>query len=115
MPRLLDHLTEADNIRMSALSDMFKRHGFSQPNADVRARTTYLVQIGYISMQVYEDPSVRMQRISEYVTIMTGQVPQQRDLDRFASRHPGMSQDAAAQVPAADHRWKSRGNGPRRS
>ncbi|MNU07327.1 hypothetical protein D3C72_2528620 [compost metagenome] len=55
--------------------------------ADVRARTTYLVQIGYISMQSEEDMAVRMKRIPDYIAIYTGEVPQQRELDRFYARH----------------------------
>ena len=34
-----------------------------------------------------ENLAVRMKRIPEYITIYTGQVPQQRELDRFFSRH----------------------------
>jgi hypothetical protein len=66
---------------------MFIRFGHSEITADVRARTTYLVQIGYISMQPKEEIAVRMKRIPEYIAIYTGQVPQQRELDRFFSRH----------------------------
>jgi hypothetical protein len=55
--------------------------------ADVRARTTYLVQIGYISMQSEEDMAVRMKRIPDYIAIYTGEVPKQRELDRFYARH----------------------------
>lgn len=110
-PDLLSQLTEADNIRLSALGEMFRRHGFPASNADVRARTTYLVQIGYISMQVHEDPKVRMQRISEYVTIFTGQSPQQRDLDRFSSRHTKLLQGAGSQEHTPAVRSKPRGKG----
>ncbi|MGO6907106.1 TetR/AcrR family transcriptional regulator, partial [Rhizobium ruizarguesonis] len=45
------------------------------------------VQIGYISMQAREELAVRMKRIPEYIAIYTGEVPQQRELDRFFSRH----------------------------
>lgn len=55
--------------------------------AEVRARTIYLTQIGYISMQTQEDPSIRMKRIPGYVEIFTGQVPEERELDRFFARH----------------------------
>ena len=40
--------------------------------ADVRARTVYLVQIGYITMQVKEDLATRMKRIPHYVEVFTG-------------------------------------------
>jgi hypothetical protein len=66
---------------------MFVRFGHPENTADVRARTTYLVQIGYISMQAEEDVAVRMKRIADYIAIYTGEVPQQRELDRFYARH----------------------------
>lgn len=77
----------ADELRLDALTRMFLRFGFEENAADVRARTMYLVQIGYISMQSREDLATRMRRIPEYVEIYTGQTPQQRDLDRFYARH----------------------------
>ncbi|TIU62034.1 MAG: TetR/AcrR family transcriptional regulator, partial [Mesorhizobium sp.] len=56
------------------------------------ARTIYLVQIGYISMQTKEDLAIRMKRIPGYVEIFTGQAPHKRELDRFFARH-GYSAD----------------------
>ncbi|MBO9112693.1 MULTISPECIES: TetR/AcrR family transcriptional regulator [Rhizobium/Agrobacterium group] len=84
---ILDEVRQADQARVEALSRMFMRFGLEPVPADVRARTTYLVQIGYISMQSQEDISVRMKRIPEYIAIYTGQVPEQRELDRFFARH----------------------------
>ena len=84
---ILAELRKADQMRMEALSRMFMRFGHPENKADVRARTTYLVQIGYISMQVEEDVAVRMKRIADYIAIYTGEVPQQRELDRFYARH----------------------------
>ncbi|EFM58977.1 TetR family transcriptional regulator [Brucella sp. BO2] len=84
---LLAEIREADRQRMEALKRMFIRFGVSENSADVRARTTYLVQIGYISMQSEEDVPTRMLRIPEYIAIYTGQMPEQRELDRFFARH----------------------------
>jgi AcrR family transcriptional regulator len=84
---ILAEVQQADQTRLEALKRMFIRFGHSEITADVRARTTYLVQIGYISMQPKEEIAVRMKRIPEYIAIYTGQVPQQRELDRFFSRH----------------------------
>ncbi|MFS8054066.1 TetR/AcrR family transcriptional regulator [Rhizobium sp. BR 317] len=84
---ILAEVHKADRTRMEALSRMFMRFGLSEITADVRARTTYLVQIGYISMQSNEDIALRMKRIPEYIAIYTGEVPQQRELDRFYARH----------------------------
>lgn len=84
---ILKEVHAADQTRVEALSKMFMRFGLKAVPADVRARTTYLVQIGYISMQSQEDIAVRMKRIPEYIAIYTGQIPQQRELDRFFARH----------------------------
>lgn len=84
---ILAEVQLADQTRLEALKQMFVRFGHSEITADVRARTTYLVQIGYISMQSEEDLGTRMKRIPEYIAIYTGQVPQQRELDRFFARH----------------------------
>lgn len=78
---------KADQARVLAIADMFKRFGLTENSADVRARTTYLVQIGYISMQSEESIAVRMKRIPEYIAIYTGETPEQRELDRFYARH----------------------------
>ncbi|CCM76039.1 TetR/AcrR family transcriptional regulator [Rhizobium mesoamericanum] len=84
---ILQEVQKADRTRMDALASIFKRFGHPESSADVRARTTYLVQIGYISMQTKEDVAVRMKRIPEYIAIYTGEIPQQRELNRFYARH----------------------------
>jgi AcrR family transcriptional regulator len=84
---ILSEVQKADQVRLDALKRMFLRFGYDENPADVRARTTYLVQIGYISMQSNEDIAMRMRRIPEYIAIYTGEVPQQRELDRFFARH----------------------------
>jgi AcrR family transcriptional regulator len=93
-PEIQAEVYEADQTRMEAISRMFMRFGYSEGPADVRARTTYLVQIGYISMQSTEDLDLRMKRIPEYIAIYTGNIPQQRELDRFFARH-GYKQEHA--------------------
>ncbi|WP_112798378.1 TetR/AcrR family transcriptional regulator [Rhizobium sp. SYY.PMSO] len=84
---ILNEVQDADRMRVEALTRMFVRFGHPEITADVRARTTYLVQIGYISMQSRENIALRMKRIPEYIAIYTGQAPQQRELDRFFARH----------------------------
>ncbi len=83
----LAEVQQADQLRLQALSRMFMRFGHDEIAADVRARTVYLVQIGYISMQSKEELADRLKRIPEYVKIFTGELPQQRELARFFARH----------------------------
>lgn len=84
---ILEEVRLADQARLEALIRMFMRFGYDETAADVRAQTTYLVQIGYISMQAQEDIALRMKRIPEYIAIYTGQTPRRNELDRFFARH----------------------------
>ena len=86
-PDILAEVQAADQTRIEAIGRMFVRFGYDEGPADVRARTTYLVQIGYISMQSTEDTALRMKRIPDYIAIYTGETPQKRELDRFFARH----------------------------
>lgn len=92
-PAVLEQVRDADNQRLEAIARLLVRFGRDPQDADVRARTVYLTQIGYISMQTGEDLSVRMPRMATYVEIFTGQAPEPREMDRFFARHgyPGHS------------------------
>ena len=86
-PEVTARVAVADRDRIVALAAMLARWGHAPLDADVRARTIYLTQIGYISMQSQETLAERMQRIPTYVEIYTGQKPQPRELARFHARH----------------------------
>lgn len=85
-PAILARITEADTRRLKALSGMLERWGHDPQDADVRARTIYLVQIGYISMQAEETLETRLTRIPNYVEIYTGRPPEPREIARFRGR-----------------------------
>ena len=73
---------------------MFERFGYASDDADVRARTVYLVQIGYIAMQVQESAEARMSRVERYVEIFSGRSPTaERD-----GTLPGMPEVQAARA-----------------
>ena len=76
-------ILEADRLRLAALVAMLERWGHAPQDADVRARTVYLVQIGYISMRVEETLEERLARIPNYVEIYTGIPPEPREMARF--------------------------------
>ncbi len=82
-PAILAQVTDADSRRLAALSAMLERWGHGPDDADVRARTVYLTQIGYISMQVVETIETRLSRIPAYVEIYTGHPPAPREIARF--------------------------------
>ena len=86
-PDVSAEVKAADVIRLDALANMFVRFDYGLRAADVRARTIYLTQIGYISMKMNETSSDRMKRIADYVEIFTGRTPERRELERFFARH----------------------------
>lgn len=86
-PDVAEQISQADNARLAALRQMFIRFGYEEAKADVRARSIYLTQIGYISMKSDEDIATRLQRVSDYVEIFTGLTPKSRELKRFYARH----------------------------
>ncbi|CAM3061184.1 TetR/AcrR family transcriptional regulator [Paracoccus nototheniae] len=88
-PAVADRVSAADARRLDALRDMLMSWGHDPMAADVRARTVYLVQIGYISMQSSEDLQTRLTRIPSYVAIYTGTPPQPREIARFNARFQG--------------------------
>ena len=75
-----------DERRLAAIRGMFARFGYAPDDADVRARTVYLVQIGYIAMQVQESAAVRMTRVARYVEIYSGRSPTANEMARFKAR-----------------------------
>lgn len=85
-PAILSRVTEADDRRLAALRVLLERWGHAPQDADVRARTVYLVQIGYIAMQVEETIETRLTRIPNYVEIYTGHPPAPREVARFRAR-----------------------------
>ncbi|MCV2445769.1 TetR/AcrR family transcriptional regulator [Paracoccus sp. DMF] len=76
----------ADLARLAALTQMLAKWGIAPDEADIRARTIYLVQIGYISMQAEEDIETRLARIPTYVKIYADELPEPREMARFTAR-----------------------------
>lgn len=92
-PAIMARIEQADRDRIAALVAMLKRWGHDAQDADVRANTIYLVQIGYISMRLEESLETRVTRIPNYVEIYTGRPPEPREVARFRGRFGLTSQD----------------------
>jgi AcrR family transcriptional regulator len=90
---VLAEVQAADQQRLEALRAMYMRFGYPELAADVRARTMYLVQIGYISMQTKEDLALRLSRLPQYVEVFANTVPQKHEMDRFMARHRPREED----------------------
>ncbi len=87
-PALKALVERTDAERVAAIRAMFARFGFPQEAADIRARTVYLCQVGYISMMAEEPLGERLERIPAYIEAFTGQRPSAAEIERFRARHP---------------------------
>lgn len=92
-PEVAEEIRQADAQRVQALATMFDRFGFAHDAAVTRARSIYLTQIGYISMNTQEPLAQRMRYIPEYLKIFTGVEPEPRELERFYRRNGFSSAD----------------------
>lgn len=86
-PQIMERVHREDLLRLEALVAMFNRWGHFDVDAETRARTVYLTQIGYISMRINEPIALRMRRIPSYVQIYTGIAPAPREIARFHAQH----------------------------
>lgn len=73
----------ADRQRLEALTKMFARYGFSDYDADIRARILYFMQLGYHALEVREPMQDRLDRIEGYLRGFTGEVPDAKVLADF--------------------------------
>lgn len=86
-PALAKTLAAADALRIAAIKAMFLRFGYSDAEADIRAHTVYLTQIGYISMRMDEPLVPRLERIPPYALTFTGLAPSPAEIAAFRQRH----------------------------
>lgn len=80
-------LAAEDIRRIAALDAMFRRFGFGATEADTRARTIYLTQVGYIAMRAEETLDDRLRRIPAYALTFTGHPPREAEIAAFRARH----------------------------
>jgi AcrR family transcriptional regulator len=90
-------MARADATRIAALTALFLRFGYPGTEADTRARTLYLTQVGYIALRSQESFEVRMGRIPDYVLTFCGCPPSEAEIAAFLDRHRLRS--AATEAP----------------
>lgn len=79
----------ADADRIAAITTVFRRFGYDGAEADTRARTLYLTQVGYIALRSSESIAVRMGRIPAYVLTFSGKAPSTAEFAAYLARHGG--------------------------
>jgi AcrR family transcriptional regulator len=82
-------MSEADATRVAAITALFDRFGYGAAEADTRARTLYLTQVGYIALRSEEDLEVRLGRNPAYVLTFCGVAPTAAEDAAFRARHTG--------------------------
>ena len=81
--KVKDVLHRSDDERVDAITRLFETHGFRQPEAFIRARIVYFMQIGYYTTEIVEPLEKRLSYLDAYVYSFTGQRPKEADLERF--------------------------------
>ena len=83
-------LDRSDTERTAAIKAMFERFGYAGPDALVRARVLYYMQIGYFALDIREPMEARLNLAPHYLEAITGLPPSEADLASFlayAARH----------------------------
>jgi AcrR family transcriptional regulator len=86
-PGVAAAMSAADETRIAALTALFLRFGYAATEADTRARTLYLTQVGYIALRSQESFEARMARIPAYALTFSGKAPSQNEIAAFLARH----------------------------
>lgn len=87
-PVVATEMGEADIARVAAIAALFRRFGYGEAEADTRARTLYLTQVGYIAVRSDESLEVRLARNPAYVLTFCGRAPTAAEVAVFNARHP---------------------------
>lgn len=78
-------LDQSDARRLEALHDMFARYGYSEVEAETRARVLYYMQIGYDLAQLNEPMSTRIAMVPHYLYVFTGVEPKPEEVEEFSA------------------------------
>lgn len=82
----------ADARRLKAVTAMFERFGYSEYDADIRARILYFMQLGYHALEVREPMEARLARLEGYLRGFTGVEPEAEVVAEFRAFVEGLSQ-----------------------
>ncbi|MEM7469755.1 MAG: TetR/AcrR family transcriptional regulator [Pseudomonadota bacterium] len=88
----------SDAARQNAVARMFARHGYSEADADIRARVLYYQQIGYYALELNETLEDRLARVPGYLFAFTGVMPRQDQIDEFSDYARAISGETQAGV-----------------
>lgn len=82
-PDVAESVVAADRHRLSAIEDMFTRHGFDPDESVVRARLLYHSQVGYHALGTDEALETRLVYLPHYLEAIAGARPTGEELSAF--------------------------------
>jgi len=91
-PKVRSIVGQADDQRVEALSKMFKRYGYEDEDAFIRARILYFTQIGHYTLEVQETQAIRLTHVRSYLRGFSGVEPEAEEiekLEKFVHRYGG--------------------------
>jgi hypothetical protein len=62
---------------------MYRRYGYNEENAFIRARVLYFMQIGHYTLDLDEALDVRVSHVPAYLLAFSGQEPEPEDIAAF--------------------------------
>ncbi|TIM54651.1 TetR/AcrR family transcriptional regulator [Mesorhizobium sp.] len=68
---------------LGAIRDMYRRHGYDDEDAFIRARVLYYMQIGYYVLDLKEPVEARVSHLAAYLRSFTGQEPSDAHVAHF--------------------------------
>ena len=78
--RLVD---QADDARVAALTEMYRRHEYGDPDAFIRARVLYFMQTGYYALEMQEPLDLRLSYLEAYLRSFASKDASAKELRRF--------------------------------
>ena len=98
-PMLRQTVREDDTACVTAIAEMFKRYGYEDADAFVRARIVYFTQIGYHAVEPGDSEPQRAALTNDYLRAFTGRTA---SAARIAAYHARVLADPPGYLPGAD-------------
>lgn len=71
--KVRETVIEEDDRRIEVIAQFFRRFGYEDPDAFIRARITYFTQVSYYALDIKEPMDQRMGFLAAYFRCFTGQ------------------------------------------
>jgi AcrR family transcriptional regulator len=83
--RARSKVERADAARLEAVAALFRRYGYAEADAGVRARVVYMMQIGYYALDVDEPLEARLANVPFYLETFTGRTPRAGEVEALCA------------------------------